>query len=407
MRIRIIKAKPPEKKKLRVSAYTRVSTDSADQEGSLENQTQYYQEMLSTNSAYEFVGVYSDEGISGYKSERQGFQRMIDDAMAGKIDLIFVKSVSRFARNTEVLLRTVRALKSKGVGVFFELQNINSLSQEGELLLTVYAAFAQGESDSYAEITRMYFRRKYEQGEPSKRVYATYGYYEGEHGDLYVDESQARNVRLIYQLALDGASLSGIAYWLNNHGIPAIQGGTWNATGVRRVLRNVTYKGCLMLQKSYLDSNRKRHPNKGQAECWYIEDNHQPIVSPEEWQAVQDLLDARANTDKPTGLPVAYARTDENGKFLLSGMLYCPHCGKLLHHKWCNNRTTEYWACSTNLKKTRAACEGIFVPAQIAEQWSITEPTTVIEDKDEFGNRRFTPVPKRNYERRVSCPYKK
>lgn len=404
MRIKIIKAKPPETRKLRTAAYVRVSTDSEEQEGSLENQTHYYREYLSQNPSYEYVGVYSDRGITGYKESRPGFQRMMRDAMSGVIDLIYVKSISRFARNTEVLLKTVRALKSKGVGVFFEVQNINSLSADGELMLTVLAAFAQGESDNYAELTRLHFRRQFSQGTPSRRTAATFGYCEGEYGELRVDESQACVVRQIFKLALEGATLSGIANWLNNHHIPAVQGGQWNPTGIRRILRNVTYQGDLMLQKSYLDTQRQRHPNKGQVESWYVQDNHPAIVSHEDWQKVQDILDSYS---PPIAQPVAYARKDEHNRYLLAGKLYCPFCGAVLHHKWTNAKTSEYWACSTNLKKTKNFCPGIYVPAQEAEKWAISEPTTVIHSKDDFGNQHFTPVPKRNYERRVGCPYTK
>lgn len=404
MRIKIIKAKPPEIHKQRVAAYARVSTDSPDQEGSLESQTQYYSEYLSQNPAYEFVGIYSDKGITGYKEQRPGFQQMMHDAMNGSIDLIYVKSISRFARNTEVLLKAVRALESKGVGVFFEVQNINTLSGDGELMMTILAAFAQGESDNYAELTRMHFKRLFSQGKPTRCTAATFGYSEDEYGGLIVNESEARVVRKIYELALRGATLSGIANWMNNNKIPAIKGGLWNPTGIRRILQNVTYQGDLMLQKSYLDTTRHRHPNKGQVESWYVQDNHPAIISRDDWQKVQTILD---NHVIPSAQPVAYAKKDEFGNYLLAGKLFCPLCGASLQHKFSNSRTSEFWACRTNLKKTKAACPGIYVPAQVAEEWVITEPTTVLESKDDFGILHFTPVPKRNYERRVGCPYTK
>lgn len=405
VQIRVINAKAPEAKKLRVCAYARVSTDSEDQENSLENQTHAYREMLSDNPAYSFVGVYSDDGISGFKENRPGFQHMIDDAMAGKIDLIFVKSVSRFARNTEVLLKTVRALKSKGIGVFFELQNINSLSGEGELLLTVYAAFAQGESDNYSDLAKMRIHREFAKGIPSKVSLRTYGYRDDGFGGLCLDEDKAKVVRQIFDFALQGVAPSKIKNWLNYHRIPAPHSAVWDDTAIYRILRNVTYKGDLHLQKYCQDSKRKYHKNVGQAESWYIQDDHPAIVTADEWQAAQDFLE---NRERPTAKPVSFAKKDYRGCYLLSGKLFCPYCGSALVHKWMNKKTTESWACGTAMKKSVSACRGIYVPAQIAEGWEITEPTTVVEsEKDAFGDRHYTPVPKRNYERRVGCPYKK
>ena len=412
MRIRIIKAKTmTQQKKKRVAAYVRVSTDSMEQEGSLVNQSTYYESFLGNNPDYEFVGIYSDQGISGYEERRPGFQKMIEDARDGKIELIYVKSVSRFARNTEIVLKYSRELKQYGVGIYFELQNINTLSSEGELMLTILAAFAQAESENYRDTTRMAVRRKYAKGEISVAAAKTYGFEPDEYGGVRVLWDQAAVIRKMFELAYQGMIPSDIKKYLNHRNIPSPSGGRWDDTGVHRVLRNVMYKGDVILQKTYKDGNRKTHKNRGQVDQWYIAENHTPIVEPEVWEAVQKLLDEKPNPKsrqprEDTG-PVAYSQKGADGKYLLTGLLYCPKCGAVLHHKWCNKKRQEYWACSTNIKKSAADCKGIWLPAQIAEEFEITEPSTVIENEDEYGNRAFTTVPKRNYERRASCPYKR
>lgn len=409
MRIKIIKAKPQTQQKKRVAAYVRVSTDSLEQEGSLENQGNYYESYLKNRPDYEFVGIYSDQGISGYEERRPGFQQMINDAKAGKMDLIYVKSISRFARNTEIVLKYSRELKQYGVGVYFELQNIHTLSGEGELLMTILAAFAQAESETYRQTALMTVRRKYKNGEVSTQTAQTFGFEPDGFGGIRINEDQAVVVQKMFELALGGMIPADIKKYLNNRNIPSSGGGKWDDTAIHRILRNVMYKGDVMLQKTHKDENRRTLPNRGQVESWYIEENHPAIVSREDWEAVQLLLAEKPNpkSRQPHADygPVAYSRKDSNGRYLLSELLFCPYCGAALHHKWCSGKRTEYWACSTNLKKTAAACKGVWFPAQKAEELQVTEPTTIIEQKDEYGNKTFTPVAKRVYERRVSCPY--
>lgn len=177
MKIQVIKSKRNiERKKLRVCAYARVSTEAEEQENSLENQISYYKEFINNNSNYEFINVYYDFGISGFKEKRPGFQKMMQDARNGKIDLIITKSISRFARNTVTILKAIRELRELGVGIFFELQNINTITESGELLLTIMSAFAQAESDNYSSLAKLVYRRKYENGIPVHYLERSFGY---------------------------------------------------------------------------------------------------------------------------------------------------------------------------------------------------------------------------------------
>nr|DAL41547.1 MAG TPA_asm: integrase [Caudoviricetes sp.] len=399
MRIKVIKpTKAVRQQKKKVCAYVRVSTDSLQQEDSLENQTTYFKGFITANPEWEFVGIYSDQGISGYKENRPGFQKMIEDARAGNIDLIVVKSVSRFARNTETVLKFSRELKSIGVGIFFQLQNINTLSGAGELMLTVLAAFAQAESEGASDNAKMTYKRKFESGIPAHGLECTFGYKASAQGDIVVDEEKAAVVRQIFDLAEQGIWPSKIKQYLNKNGVPGCAGGDWDDTAVFRVLHNVSYKGDAILQKTYTDSRRKRHKNEGQVDQWYIAENHQPIVPPDQWDKVQEILQKRSEHLQTPAPPKPDKPRSSRNTYPLSNLIYCPICGEKLIHKWGKGKN-EYWACKTNLKVGKDACKGIWLPAEVANSWGeITEPIVVVQYEDEYGMRRFTAYPKDEYD---------
>lgn len=399
MRIKVIKpTKAVHQQKKKVCAYVRVSTDSLQQEDSLENQTTYFKGFITANPEWEFVGIYSDQGISGYKENRPGFQKMIEDARAGNIDLIVVKSISRFARNTETVLKFTRELKSIDVGIFFELQNINTLSGAGELMLTILAAFAQAESEGASANAKMTYKRKFESGIPAHGLESTFGYKANAQGDIVVDEEKAAVVRQMFDLAEQGIWPSKIKQYLNKNGVPGCAGGDWDDTAVFRVLHNVSYKGDLILQKTYRDSRRKQRKNEGQVDQWYIAENHQPIVPPKQWDKVQEILRKRSeHLQKPAPPKLDKPRSSQN-TYPLSNLIYCPICGEKLIHKWGKGKN-EYWACKTNLKVGKDACKGIWLPAEVANGWGeITEPIVAVQYEDEYGMRRFTAYPKDEYD---------
>lgn len=399
MRIKVIKpTKAVQQQKKKVCAYVRVSTDSLQQEDSLENQTTYFKGFITANPEWEFVGIYSDQGISGYKENRPGFQKMIEDARAGNIDLIVVKSISRFARNTETVLKFTRELKSIGVGIFFELQNINTLSGAGELMLTILAAFAQAESEGASANAKMTYKRKFESGIPAHGLESTFGYKANAQGDIVVDEEKAAVVRQIFDLAEQGIWPSKIKQYLNKNGVPGCAGGDWDDTAVFRVLHNVSYKGDLILQKTYRDSRRKQRKNEGQVDQWYIAENHQPIVPPDQWDKVQEILQKRSEHLQTPAPPKPDKPRSSRNTYPLSNLIYCPICGEKLIHKWGKGRN-EYWACKTNLKVGKDACKGIWLPAEVANSWgTITEPIVAVQYEDEYGMRRFTAYPKDEYD---------
>ena len=407
MRIRVIKPKEAQQSvKKRVCAYVRVSTDSTEQEGSLENQTQYFTDYINANPEWEFSGIYADQGISGFKEERPGFQQMIADARLQKIDLIIVKSISRFSRNTVTMLETTRELKSLGIGVFFQLQNINTLTASGELMMTIQGAFAQAESDGASETGKMVYRRKFHDGVHAPASARTFGFCSDEYGTLCINHYEAETVRLIFELAEKGVWASKVKEYLNKRKIPSPNGGKWDDCGIARVLRNEMYKGDLILQKTYRDTRRRIKPNKGEVDQWYIRDNHPAIVEPKQWETVQNVLGVRReHLDAPLPPPPENHRSSRC-RYPLSNMLYCPYCGEKLIHKW-SNKNRAYWACKTNLKKSAAACKGVWLPAETAHDWDVTESVTVVQYEDEFGMKQFTAYLKSEYEASADCPYRK
>ncbi len=405
MQIRVIEQKSQTREKIRVCAYCRVSTEADEQENSLENQKDYYENLIRSNPAYEYVDVYYDFGISGFKENRPGFQRMLEDARAGKIDLILTKSISRMARNTVTMLKAVRELQSIGVGIFFELQNINTLSGEGELMLSIYSAFAQAESDDYSKNAYMTFERKFKEGQHYVQFDRCFGYRTDSERNPVIHEQEAFLVRKIYKLAHEGIAPTRIATHLNEMGYPTQKGRRWEATGIFRILRNEIYKGDVMMQKTYLDTDRVRRKNTGQKDRYYIADNHPAIIDADMWNEVQDILDTKSAESLIKKQPRKMGGTSHNN-YPLSGLLYCPKCGEKLHHRVSNGGRQIYWVCGTKVKKGSKMCEGISVPEEIADSLGVTEPSIVLMKEDQFKRRTYSIVPKAEYEKSKQCPYK-
>jgi len=326
--------------KRRVAAYARVSTDSDEQFTSFEAQVDYYTRQITANAEWTMVEVYTDEGISGTNTKkREGFNRMIADALSGKIDLIITKSISRFARNTVDTLTAVRQLKDKGVEVYFEKENIYTMDSKGELLITIMSSLAQEESRSISENVAWGKRAKCEEG----KVYLPYkqflGYEKGSNGQPQIVEEQAETVRLIYKLFLDGLMPSGIAKRLTAQRIPSPAGkSVWYSGTVESILTNEKYKGDALLQKTFcvnfLTKEIKR--NEGELPQYYVEQSHPAIISPEVFDEVQQELKRRRE--------VRYI--GRSGCF--SSKIICGECGSYYGRKvWHSNDKyrTVIWRC--------------------------------------------------------------
>lgn len=305
--------------KRRVAGYARVSTDKDEQFSSYEAQIDYYKKFILEHDDWTFVDIYTDEGISGLSTKkRDGFNRMVKDALKGKIDLIVTKSVSRFARNTVDSLTTIRQLKEKNVEVFFEKENIWTFDGKGELLITIMSSLAQEESRSISENTTWGKRKQFADGRASIGFGSFLGYDRGPNGEFVINEEEAEIVRLIYRLFLEGENCTAIARRLNEEHIPTpAKRQTWGNAVVRSILRNEKYMGDALLQKTYSENylTKKQVKNDGVLPQYYVENHHEGIVSKEIFKEVQLEFERRANSSGRY-----------NYKRAFSGRIFCGRC---------------------------------------------------------------------------------
>lgn len=308
------------KKKRRVAGYARVSTDHEDQITSYEAQVDYYTNYIKGRDDWEFVAIYTDEGISATNTKRrEGFKQMVADALAGKIDLIITKSVSRFARNTVDSLTTVRKLKDKGIEIYFEKENIWTLDAKGELLITIMSSLAQEESRSISENTTWGQRKRFADGKASVAYKRFLGYDRGPNGGFVVNEEQAKTVKLIYKLFLDGLTCHAIAKELTTRKLPTPGGKeVWNQSTVRSILTNEKYKGDALLQKEFTVDflQKKTKKNEGEVPQYYVEGNHEAIIDPETFDYVQVEMARRTK-----------GKHRYSGVSMFSSKIKCGECG--------------------------------------------------------------------------------
>ena len=310
--------------KKRVCAYARVSTDSIEQQDSFHYQVDYYKNYISNRDDWEYVGIYADEAISGTQvKKREEFMRMMKDCEDGKIDMIITKSVTRFARNTVDSIKAIRKLKLLGIGVYFEKEHINTLSEKSEQMLTILSSIAQTESENISANTKWGFRKQFQDGSFTIGTPA-YGYINDEDGQLIIKEDEAEIVRRIFTEYLNGKGTYIIAKGLNNDNIPTIRTAEeWSDTAVIDILKNPIYAGDLLLQKTYttevLPFQRKR--NKGEMPRYFIEGNNEPIITKLEWQMVGEIFEYRRSL---IGM-------DDSGKYQnryeFSSKIICSECG--------------------------------------------------------------------------------
>lgn len=338
-------------KRRRVAGYARVSTDKDEQFTSFQAQTDYYTQYIQSNPAWEFVKVYTDEGITGTSTRhREGFNQMVEDALAGKIDLIVTKSVSRFARNTVDSLTTVRKLKEHGVEVYFEKENIYTFDGKGELLITIMSSLAQEESRSISENVTWGQRKRMADGKVTIPYKNFLGYERGESKDAppVVNPEQAEIVKRIYREFKSGKSSWTIAKDLTADGIPTPAGKTnWQHSTIESILTNEKYRGSALLQKKITTDflSKRQKPNEREAPQYYIEQSHEAIIPPDEWEIVQlEMARRKALGHKYSGNSIFSAR------------LVCADCGEFFGPKvW--NSTSKYrrtiWQCNGKFKGAR------------------------------------------------------
>jgi len=344
--------------RIRVAPYCRVSTDSEDQLESYKTQVAYYNEYVNSNPEWEMVGIYADEAITGTNTKnREDFKRMIDDCMSGKIDMVITKAISRFARNTVDTLTYVRQLKDKGVAVYFEEQNINTLTTEGEFLLTILSSVAQQEVENISANVKFGLRARMKNGK-NVGFRKCLGYdYNTETQVFTVNEKEAEIVRYVFERYIAGKGTYTIARELGEKGYKPLRSETWAWTSVVSILKNVKYKGDLEMGKTYVTDpiSKKRLTNLGEKDSYYVENNHEPIISADDFEKAQIILNKRGETIMHKG-----KRWDKYSRqYPFSSMIYCGFCGSVYSRRNLYSGTDyekRVWSCADSVKRGKKVC---------------------------------------------------
>lgn len=341
-----IETNQKEESILRVAAYARVSTDEDAQIVSLKTQKAHYEKIISQNKSYTFAGLYVDEGITGTKKEcRDGLLKMLKDCEDRKIDFILTKSVSRLARNTTDCLEIVRRLLELNIGIYFEKENIDTRTMESELKLSILSSLAESESRSISENNKWSIKKRFQNG---TYIIATPPYgYENIDGKVVVNEEEGKIVKEIFKSYLSGKGTHKIADELNKRKIKGQRGASWHGSTINGILKNEKYTGDVIYQKTYTDENYNRHNNYGEEDQYKIIDNHEAIVSREDFEKVQDLIKIKA-IEKGNGENTKKYRN----RYTFSGKIKCGECGAIFKRRHHYNVKEKYiaWTCSEHLR---------------------------------------------------------
>ncbi|KEI03001.1 recombinase family protein [Clostridium botulinum] len=384
--VQVIKGMSKETKK-RVCAYCRVSTDSDEQLTSYEAQVTYYEEYIKSKPEYEFCGIFADEGISGTNTKkRTQFNKMIEEALAGKFDMIITKSISRFSRNTLDTLKYIRILKEKGIGVYFEKEHIDTLDSKGEVLITILSSLAQDESRNISENSRWGIVRRFQQGKIRVNHKRFLGYDKDLEGNLIINKQQAKVVRRIYEEYLEGKGIKAIAKGLEKDKILTGAGKSkWYDSTLQKILRNEKYTGDALLQKTITTDflTHKRVKNRGEVQQYFVEDSHPAIISKETFQRVQEEIKRRANL-------VGYSEKTKSRythKYAFSGKIICGNCGsKLRRKRWGpGEKYKKYvWLCANHIDNGVKACNMKAVSEEKLKAAFVKSINKIINNKEDF-----------------------
>ncbi|MHA3224632.1 recombinase family protein [Globicatella sulfidifaciens] len=375
-----------DKQKLRVAAYCRVSTDSDEQATSYKVQIEHYTSYIQANPEWKLAGVYADDGITGTNTKmREQFNKMIQDCMDGKIDMIITKSISRFARNTLDCLKYIRKLKERDIPVFFEKENINSMDAKGEVMLTIMASLAQQESQSLSQNVKLGIQYRYQQGEVQVNHIRFLGYTKDENNQLVIVPEEAKIIKRIYWEYLEGASLNKIAKGLEADGILTGAGKKkWHTSSLYKMLTNEKYMGDALLQKTYTVDflSKRRVKNDGVVPQYYVENNHEAIIPKHLFMLVQEELKKRR-----------VGRVSKNGKrrnyssnHSLAQMVLCDNCGEIFRRVHWNNRGKRsiVWRCVSRLENTGVFCDARTVREDVLKESVLQGINKLFSNQDDF-----------------------
>lgn len=375
-----------------VAAYARVSTEKEEQEDSFERQVEHYTKMIQTNPKWSFVEAYADPGITGTKADkRPNFMRMIDDCRAGKIKKVLVKSVSRFARNTVDALTYIRELKDLGVSVYFESENIDTMTPGGDVLLTILAAMAEQESRTISANIKWAYQKKFEKGEVTINTGLMLGYEKAgktEDGrtQYRIIEEEAAIVRRIYREYIGGKTITQISQGLREDGLVSKRGcSTWCSNTITNILKNEKYAGNAVLGKTYKPDvlSKKRFKNDGsKSPMYYAENTHPAIIDEETFELAKEEMERRQN-DKQK----AVGRSRYSSKYPFSGILVCGNCGSRLRRhlrKVGSGKRVPAWGCANRIINGRAVCDSHHVNEDVLQRTYLAALQTMVDGSEEI-----------------------
>lgn len=356
-KIIFIPAKLPEYKKLRVAAYCRVSTLNRVQRESLQWQIEYYTNMISENPDWIFAGVFYDVGKSGLRREgRTGLEKMLKKVSRDKVDYVLVKSISRLSRDTLELLKIIRYLRERGINMYFETENLDSIKLENELEITLRSMLAQEESKNTSENIQWGFQRKFEKGDIFTK-YKNFMGYTCVDGKMVIIPEEAEIVRKTFELYLKGLSFGQIKIYLESMDIRTVTGNEhWDTTTIQKMLKNEKYKGDTKLQKSYIEDfmTGKKVENTGQRHSYYVSNSHPAIISDDIFDKVQEEMARRSRVIYKEDGTVESKGKRYNSKYLLGNILECGYCGESYRRR--TERGKVVWRCATRMEKGKDRC---------------------------------------------------
>ena len=346
---------------LRVAAYCRVSTEKDEQEDSYQRQIDYYTDLINNNKEWELAGIFADEGISGTQTRKRAeFNKMIRLCKKRKIDLIICKSISRFARNTVDILEYVRQLKELGIGVIFEKENINTLKMTSEFMIALYGSFAQAESESISKNVSWGIEKAFREGKVRYNYHNLYGYVKGEDGKPEIVPEQAKIIKHIYDLYLDGLSMKRIANQLNEMLIPTKQNGKWTEGSIFSILRNEKYVGDALLQKTYTVDciSHKKAKNNGERAKYLVTDAHEAIIDRDTYNLVQQEIAKRSSKRKKSDKAIT-EQGKYSSKYALTEIMICAECGAAYRRQVWNihGRKCPVWRCISRIDNGKRYCK--------------------------------------------------
>ena len=349
-------------RRTRVIAYCRVSTKEEEQLNSYENQLKHYTDVITENPDWEFVGIFADKGISGTSvKKRDEFNKMIRFCKRGKVDMIMVKAISRFARNTVDCLKYTRILKDIGVDVFFEEQNLHSTQPGAELYITIYGCMAQNESENLSANVIWGKLQSAKEGKVSFVYSQTLGYRKGADGNPEIDEEQAVIVRFIYESFLSGEGLETIAQHLNDSGIPGVRGGKWGVSTIRSILTNEKYKGDAIINKTFVVDclTKKVKKNNGERPKYYVENNHPAIIDATTFARVQEEVARRSTKRQSYRKGQGEIKMRYSAKYALTQVMVCGECkSPYRRYTWIKNgEKKRVWRCECRTKFKKQYCK--------------------------------------------------